>query len=40
MKMKQVSIACALALAGISGQAFALNPTQSANAAVCLFRHL
>lgn len=37
MKMKQVSIACTLALAGVSGQAFALNPTQSANAQVKLF---
>ncbi|MHB8471430.1 MAG: type 2 periplasmic-binding domain-containing protein [Gammaproteobacteria bacterium] len=32
MKMKQVSIACTLALAGISGQAFALTPTQIDNA--------
>lgn len=37
MKMKQVSIACTLALAGLSGQAFALNPTQSAAAQVKLF---
>ncbi len=37
VKMKQVSIACAVALAGISGQAFALTPTASANASIKLF---
>jgi ABC-type phosphate transport system substrate-binding protein len=37
MKMKQLSIACAVAIAGVSGQAFALNPTQSAAAQVKLF---
>ena len=37
MKMKQVSIACAAALAGLSGQAFALSPSLSASATVQLF---
>lgn len=37
MKMKQVSIAVALVAAGISGQAFALNPTDSAAAPVHAF---
>ena len=37
MKMKQVSIACAAALAGLSGQAFALSPSASAGATVQLF---
>ncbi len=37
MKMKHLSIACAMAISGMSGQAFALNPTASAAATVKLF---
>ncbi len=37
MKMKQLSIACAVAIAGVSGQAFALSPAASAAAQVKLF---